>query len=319
LRASLHPDALRDGLDRDVIFAWLWMQSAASSQLAKIVPAEREDLDNGDVPVFTTYPSACDVWTSSGRRIPGVFDQPGMFHVRRRFEKLSATDLLQQLWSMRASLATVAMGQGHAQWSIPDVREHQGMATARDPLAAAQAIGDHLESLALDSEEGISWIGLTRMAKDHWSLVPLGFDLYSGLPGVALFLAYLGAVSEEQRYTALARTIVQMILRHLQEHRVPALSIGAFDGLGGLIYLLTHLGALWNEPHLWREAHRSAEGLNSLIKYDRKFDITSGAAGCIMSLAALYRVSSHEPTLATVIQCGDHLLKCAQQRKSGMA
>lgn len=319
LRTSLHPDALRDGLERDVIFDWLWMQSAASSQLAKIVPAEHEDLHNGDVPAFTTYPGSCDVWASSGRRIPGVFDQPGMFHVRRRFEKLSETDLLQQLWFMRASLATVGMGQGHVQWSTPDVRENRGMANARDPLVAAQAIGDHLESLALDSEEGVSWTGLTLTAKDHWSLVPLGFDLYSGLPGVALFLAYLGAVSAEKRYTALARTIVQVILRHLQAHRVPPMSIGAFDGLGGLVYLLAHLGVLWNEPQLLREAHRSAEGLNSLIKYDSKFDITSGAAGCIMSLAALYRVSSHEYTLATAIQCGEHLLKCAQQREHGIA
>jgi type 2 lantibiotic biosynthesis protein LanM len=248
-----------------------------------------------------------------------VFDQPGIFHARRRFEKLSETDLQQQLWFIRASLATVAVGRDHMQWSTPDVREHWGTANALNPLVAAQAIGDHLESLALDGEEGVSWVGLTLTAKNHWSLVPLGFDLYSGLPGVALFLAYLGAISEEKRYTKLARTIVKVILRHLKEYRVPALSIGAFAGLSGIIYLLTHLGVLWDEPQLLHEANRSAEGLNSLIKYDRKFDITGGAAGCILSLSALYRVSPTEHTLATVIQCGDHLLKSAQPVEKGIA
>jgi lantibiotic modifying enzyme len=32
----------------------------------------------------------------------------------------------------------------------------------------------------------------------------LGTDLADGLPGVALFLAYLGAIAQEERYTTLA-------------------------------------------------------------------------------------------------------------------
>jgi lantibiotic modifying enzyme len=186
-------------------------------------------------------------------------------------------------------------------------------------VASARAIGDRLEELALDSEEEVSWIGLTLTAKDRWSLVPLGFDLYSGLPGVALFLAYLGAISEQKRYTALARSIVTAILYHRKEHQGHRWPIGAFDGLGGIVYLLTHLGVLWNDPELLREANSSAEDLKSLIKYDRKFDITSGAAGCIMSLLALYRVSPDGHTLATAIQCGDHLLKYSKQFEKGIA
>ena len=36
-------------------------------------------------------------------------------------------------------------------------------------------------------------------------VLPLATDLYGGLPGVALFLAYLGAMTGESRYTDLAQ------------------------------------------------------------------------------------------------------------------
>jgi lantibiotic modifying enzyme len=68
------------------------------------------------------------------------------------------------------------------------------------------------------------------------------------------------------------------------------LSIGAFEGLGGIIFLLTHLGIIWNDPDLLIEAKRTAESIHALIFYDRKYDVTGGAAGCIMSLLALHRV-----------------------------
>src|SRR2546422_2159220 len=45
----------------------------------------------------------------------------------------------------------------------------------------------------------------------------LTVDLYDGLPGVTLFLAYLGATSGEDCYTELARAACNTMLRRVKE------------------------------------------------------------------------------------------------------
>ena len=49
--------------------------------------------------------------------------------------------------------------------------------------------------------------------------MPMGADLYGGLAGQALFLAYLGAVTEETRYTNLAREALTALRRRVERER----------------------------------------------------------------------------------------------------
>jgi type 2 lantibiotic biosynthesis protein LanM len=156
------------------------------------------------------------------------------------------------------------------------------------------------------------------LENDHsWSLMPLGIDLYAGLPGVALFLAYLGAVTQTERYTTLARTAVDTLRRQVERSQFLT-QIGGFSGWGGVIYTLAHLGVLWQQPELLVEAEALVEHLPALIEQDEQFDVIGGAAGCIMSLLALYRCAPSDRTLAAAIQCGDHLLTQAQSQTRGI-
>jgi type 2 lantibiotic biosynthesis protein LanM len=146
--------------------------------------------------------------------------------------------------------------------------------------------------------------------------VTLGADLYDGLPGIALFLAYLGAITREERYTALAQAALNATRR---EHDQSSLtSVGGFIGWGGVIYTLTHLGVLWDQPALVAEAEAMVERLPSLIAQDEDSDILRGSAGCIGALISLYRCAPSNRTLATAIQCGDRLLARAQAAGPGI-
>jgi type 2 lantibiotic biosynthesis protein LanM len=84
--------------------------------------------------------------------------------------------------------------------------------------------------------------------------------------------------------------------------------IGGFDGLGGVIYSLAHLGVLWNDSSLLREAEELVALLPPLINGDTNFDVIGGAAGCILGLACLYKCASSQRTLAAATQCGDYLI-----------
>src|SRR5262249_20241896 len=108
LRESFHPDVLRNGLDRDRLFDRLWNGVEENPHLATLIPAERLDLWNGDVPMFTSRPPSRDLWTSTDQRIIGVLDEPGMTRARRRLEAMGDDDLARQVWFIRASLATLA-------------------------------------------------------------------------------------------------------------------------------------------------------------------------------------------------------------------
>jgi type 2 lantibiotic biosynthesis protein LanM len=320
LRSSFHPDALRDALDRDVMFGSLCDSSRSSHYLERIVRSEIDDLRNGDIPLFSTTPASLDLQTSSGATIKDFFPETGMSLVHRRIRHLSESDYVRQLWFVRASLAAMAAGQKQIRLSTRTGRgEELTSATGEQLIAAAETVGARLESLAVRSGKDVSWIGLTLTKKANWSLVPLGLDLYSGLSGLAFFLAYLGYATHEPRYTTLARAAVRTIRRHLSEIPLHRFSVGVFDGLGGVVYLFTHLGIIWRDQELILEAKRIAQSSRTLIFYDRKFDVTSGSAGCIMSLRVLQSVAPSENILAAAVECGDHLLAHAQSLHEGIA
>src|SRR5262249_29217730 len=186
-----------------------------------------------------------------------------------------------------------------------------------DLLAAAREVGDRLEELAILGADDASWIGVVRAGSRHWNLAPLGGDLYDGLPGVALFLAHLGVLTSEERYTVLARRAVRTLQRYLEQSAEQVTSIGAFNGWGGVLYTLAHLAALWRQPELKQQAETLVDRLPALIERDEALDLVHGAAGCIGALLGMERGSS--PRVRTVaVQCGDRLLACARRLPTGL-
>jgi type 2 lantibiotic biosynthesis protein LanM len=326
LHASFHPDVLRDAGERGRLLDKLWGQVDAVPALGRVVPAEREDLDEGDIPLFTARPSTRDLWTSRGDRLPDVLDASGLDRVTRRLRSLGPTDLAQQLWFIQASFASLAPrvpADDPSSVAVPATRR-QGTRSGVRPtqerlLASACAIGDRLGELACRGDEEVSWIGLALSREERWTPAPLGSALYDGLPGVALFLAYLGAVVNEERFTDLARGALETMRGRRELDPLHVSGIGAFDGWGGVVYSLAHIGALWENKAILAEADGIAEVIEPLIERDRALDLFGGAAGCLMSLLALQRSVPSERTLDAAVMCGRRLLAGAQVMSDGIA
>lgn len=334
LYESFHPDLLRDALDRDRFFDGLWVSGEAASdiwsvdrRLARIFPYEREDLQRGDIPMFTTRPNSRHLWSTSNQPITNYFGDSALTLAFQRLQGLSEEDLEKQTWIIRASFAALTLGEGRTQWPQYNWSESHREANQRELLAAASEIGDRLELLALGGDKDTSWITLTLVNDQIWSLLPAGMDLYNGLSGIALFLGYLGDMTGEQRYTKLAKRAVESIrFQWKQIHssyeelgsRDSPLTIGAFGPLGGTIYTLTHLGKLWDEPEMLNEAEEFAEFLIPLVDQDENFDLLSGAAGCIEVLLTLHSQRPFSCALRLATQCGDHLLAHAQHMAQGI-
>jgi type 2 lantibiotic biosynthesis protein LanM len=318
LSESFHPDMLRNALARDRLFDRLWLGVEHLPHLAKLIPAEREDLLKGDIPMFTTRPASKHIWASSGRQIADLLDRPGLESVKGRVQQLNEADLERQLWIIRASFTSLDLiTDGSKRRSNYKLEEPKTVASRDRLLAAARSIGDRLESLALLGDDEVSWIGLALVNQRHWSIAPLGFDLYDGLPGVILFLAYLGAIVREESYTFLARAACKTFQSQLEQSKPWISQVGGFSGWGSIIYTLIHLGTLWQEPELIIQAESLVELLPPLIDRDAQFDIIGGTAGCLSALLNLYRTRPNSKTLEVAIQCGDRLLESAKSMERG--
>ncbi|MBE9166111.1 type 2 lantipeptide synthetase LanM family protein [Pleurocapsales cyanobacterium LEGE 06147] len=318
LDESFHPDLLRDALERDRHFDRLWLRIQHQPYLKQAIAAEREDLLRGDIPLFVTRPNSRDVWSSDGQCLTDFLEEASIDMVYRRLEQLSDLDMTQQQWFIRASLATVHLGLSNAAFPAYSITEPQMIANRDRLLATARAIGDRLDFLAVRGEKDASWIGLMFTNEHQWSLVSLGIDLYEGLPGIILFLAHLGAVTGEERYTHLAQAALIAMRSQEAQFRSDIKSIGAFGGWGGTIYTLTHLGVLWHQPELLTEAQNIVNRLPNLIEQDEEFDLISGAAGCIASLLGLYCCQPDDKILNVAIQCGDRLIARAEKMPRGI-
>jgi class II lanthipeptide synthase len=320
LQESFHPFLLRDALERDRHFDHLWQGVAESSAMEKVVAAERRDLLAGDIPLFGARLDSYDLLGAGGEHWPGFFERSGLDLVRSRLADLGEADHSKQLWFIRASLAA-----HHVNLYGPEAVEPPlGVAAAGEAdggrlIEAAAAVGDRLEALALRSNGDATWIGMRSHQGRDWRLTPLGSDLYSGLPGIVVFLAYLAQVTQEDRYDRLARAGWRTLWQQREALRVMLTTIGAFDGWGGLLWALTHLGRLWDDRECLQEARAIVELLPDFLARDTVFDVVTGAAGCIAGLLALHRAEPSDRALAVACACGEHLLAHARPMERGAA
>jgi type 2 lantibiotic biosynthesis protein LanM len=317
LRESFHPDMLRDALERDRLFAQLWVQVEQMPYLARAIRAETEDLEHGDIPVFTSRPDSRDLWTATGERIADFYSESSLASVRRRLQQMDDNDLERQLWLIRALLAAASPNKDLKPIHPPLLTT--GHFNSSLWIDAARAVGDRVERLAHQGEGVATWMALSQASANNWAPAPVGTDLYDGATGIALFLAYLGSITMEQRYVTLARAAIRGVHETAAAFRDHMTSVGGFDGWGGLLYAFTHLGHLWQDQELLAEAAAIADRLPSLIAKDEGLDIIGGSAGCIGALLSLYRYQPSRKILDTARQCGEHLLERAQAMSRGIA
>lgn len=311
---SFHPYMLGDALDRDRLFRRLWLAASEHPVVEKLIPAECRDLLRGDIPLFATRPGTRDLWSSDGQRFADLQPDTGLERVCRRLATLDENEMTRQAWLVHNSLASLEIASGSpAQY----VFRPAASPSRDDLLEAARAVGDRLAILALRGPRDAHWFAPQMIGARDWVLQPARLDLHLGLSGIALFLAWLGEITGERRFTELARAAVATMGEHIRKRLLSGL--GAFSGWSGVVWTLTHLGVLWNEEELLARAERLAlEELPPLIPEDVNQDLIGGAAGCLVTLLELHRVRPSDRLLETAVQCGERLLARALPMERGL-
>ena len=316
LSASFHPSLLVDGLDRERHLDRLWSEAARRPGLAAVIEAERRDLWQGDVPVFRTGAAGGPVRDSRGVAIPDLTVVPGLRIARDILARLGPADLARQTWLIRACLA------------VNGIRRQQRFLFHRYPTEpaatpapdariadAASGIADQLAALAVRDDGGAAWIGAQFGFHRTCAVGVLGPGLHDGLLGIALFLARHADLTGDRTARRLARDTVRTAVAQVRRGLLGR--VVGLCGLGGAVYALSHLGALWADDRLLAEAADLAEDLGALLPGDTQYEVMEGTAGALFGLVARHHAGPSGRLLDLVRTAADHLVAAQRGYGSG--
>jgi type 2 lantibiotic biosynthesis protein LanM len=180
-----------------------------------------------------------------------------------------------------------------------------------------------MEARAIHAPDGsVTWIAPRYLFRaERFQLEPLGFSLYDGTAGVALFLAALEHVTGGAGYRDLALGALNALhqaLSHAPQRAASALGIGGALGLGSVVYALTRSSQWLEAPLLLEDAKQAAALITSeRIAQDGALDILAGSAGALLGLLTLHGAAPYPSTLASAVACGQQLLQARQASPGG--
>ncbi|GAB3727286.1 hypothetical protein GCM10027598_46940 [Amycolatopsis oliviviridis] len=328
---SLHPDYLRDSIDRDRVLLMLSTIGTADHTWAPILASEIEDLRRGDIPYFETRPSSKDLIDSHGRVIKDYLSQSPADAVRERFRMLGEEDLSAQVQLTTRSFESLQIGSTA---TLPVMTDTLAPTAFEDePLSRAmKKIASDLIDEALMDEGGIGWICLNFLDESFWQVGSSGIDLYSGASGIALMLEYAAEQSKSSRLAQAAEaaraTIMReavkvadnfadnaMIARSLRKHADP----GLFGASGSLVYYLAHAGALSGDRTILETGYTALSALEANVRHDVVYDLIGGSAGAILAALALHEADPREAAIEVAEAAAAKLLSSAIPTGDGFA
>lgn len=285
LDACHHPRFLEDAIVAETFLRNRLREGSEDAfWLSAIEDAEVADLMAGDIPYFASRVGGRGSVTGSEETdfvIPG----DGWSECRARLQAMSEADRERQTWLVRVAMADLT--------APSDARPSMRSEPLRDPapaelIATATRIGDRICDLAIMDGERATWLVPRVVNKKRLVTTVADLDLYAGLPGIALFLGHLGAVTGDGRYGRIAAGAMAEALALYKAADSEALPVGAYDGVGGFAYALVHLAHLLDRPQWIDEAKAILRKAARWGVRSPQPDIISGQAGFLAAALAVY-------------------------------
>ena len=337
LRRLLAPEYLRNGAERSIQLEMLgrgvlWNDETSSETQEKprrwfVFLAERQALEQGDVPFFAACANRAALLVAPDQAIEDCLEEPSADTLRTRLKALNDKDCDTQVRFIQASLGTQNAPELPYQPLLYVKRtaanEQQRALSAEELVEQALTIAGQIAAQAIRAPDGsAAWIAPKFLAQtERYQIQTIGYDLYDGASGTALFLAAVARITGSQQYRELALMAVQPMLQMLWRggrRLARDIGIGGTSGLGSLIYALARLSEFLREPSLLESATQAARLITAeQIDADEALDVSSGAAGALLGLLTLYHASADPTALEQALLCGQRLLQRRVRSQAG--
>jgi len=327
LRRACHPDYLRDGVDFSIQLDGLARRLLKLKEKPNVWPLIREETDalwKTDVPKFTARGDSTCLVLQSGEVVSHCFVDSAWNLVIEKVWGLGEEDLQWQIDLIRGSMDA---RDAKRLTSYPAEKELDGDSAVcpgkEELLRHAMALAEEIRKTEIISEKGEpSWLVLKYLPEaDQFALRSIGFDLYDGRCGLALFFAALEKAVPGSGYGPLAYSTLALVRRWTGKagaRDIKSLGIGGLVGVPSLVYSLVRIGTFLGKGDLLHEAARTALMIDrKQIHSDRALDVIGGAAGTLLCLLACYRAGGDREILDRAVDCGRHLLATREKDRSG--
>jgi type 2 lantibiotic biosynthesis protein LanM len=332
LRQGLNPKFLRDGTDFALHFELLCRPALAHEERKRLWPIirkEQQDMLRMDIPYFTMLTDRKEVEAGVGKWSEQLCETTCFERMMEKIRRLSAEDCRFQVSLIRGSMHARLAGVAHTavKASFPDRKENphrppENIEVAAAGLDIAAEIAERLKAEMIEADDGTrTWIA-PSLIHERYQYSPVGYDLYSGLSGIAMFFAALAKASGDPRYRQDALATLQMIRQDVRRHGQTVLNhmgIGGVGGFSSVIYAFAAVHRLIDAPDLLEDALEMVSLMtDGMIGQDRHFDVIQGSAGAIFALVALYDATRSEAVLHKASVCAGHLLRHRVEAANGL-
>nr|WP_255430062.1 type 2 lanthipeptide synthetase LanM family protein [Streptomonospora sp. PA3] len=241
LRMATHPDAVRDRLVRAAVLHRGLLRHGSLDLAA----GEARQMERGDVPYFTYTPHSRDLHSDDGGAVlADAFAQTPMEAVRERIAGLGEEAVQTQLRLVDFAFVNKLSADREPTGFTLEARPGDPAAIGDDRLLAEAArIGDVMLETMVDGADPATpatWLApqISTTEESQWSPGALGYDLYSGTPGLAMALAGLARETGRARFRDAALRVVEPIEDQLRSGELDGagVSIGGMTGMSGTLY-----------------------------------------------------------------------------------
>ena len=294
--------------------------TGASEESRAFARAEREDLLNGDVPMFHAFIGGTSIHHADDRDAVASNALDSLQAVESMFNILD-DDMLDRLDFFLRQLLHMATKFEERRPALPGRAEYTALGLPdASPQSAGDSVWDNNVRRALeiyrtrfrDTTHGrngdLDWI-ILRPAKLDNSAIQFSrpaLDLYSGRMGEAITLALCDRVLGQR--SELATAVIASLRTRLECGNSPWDKLGVLTGLGGLVYGHMALSSLDEAESLDTLKDRIArEDVGASIRSDRDLTLAAGTAGLMAALADFYQLEREGWALDLALQCQDKL------------
>lgn len=331
------PKNLRDGIDWSIALEYqgrmFLAANAANHDIWRLLHEEYANLMQADIPYFKVHADSLHIFNGNGDVVVrDYFHRNCIDRLTEKAALMNARDLELQdryiAYSFYARHATSI----HDDASLANIsgdlnKESTDSLPPVDQIRCRQVadtIAQELLAEALKADDGsISWIALEYLKEaDVFQFKPISYNLYSGGMGVALFLAAMAKITEQQPYRQATHAALKPLLRIIEQEagkviRFSGLGIGV--GLGSLVYGLTTIAELleedYSESNYLTLAIQCCHSIDDeMLALDQKYDLIFGAAGAALALSKLFKLTASPLVLDKLTLLGEHLIKAAENK-----
>ncbi|MEH7041328.1 type 2 lantipeptide synthetase LanM [Bacillus pseudomycoides] len=293
--ASIHPEYLKNGVDRESLFYYLWHGINLQPKFSRIAKYEVQDLLRTDIPYFTFKVGSTSLFSADKIEIKDFFDKTSIDIIKEKLNKLSSADHDRQVEFIKLSLSAIATndqqeytpyGFKEVEKSLLDTKNYHN----DQFLNEAKKIGDEIVDRAIvgDNFKDALWFGLNLDNNEQFKLSPISIDLYNGSLGIVLFLGILAKETNDEKYKKYAVAGLNYIeekVTHTKLH-----STSAFSGYSSISYAYAYLGKIWNDQKFIDKSREYITKIDSLlIENETIYDFVGGLSSSLLVLVRLYK------------------------------